>query len=140
MSKDRDRLLEVLRGAHTHGSEVQRQIEEVPAGMQQMRPPGVEPGSQAWEACMMPLHQERLDVEVFLKVMLLFHTLAREALHHLLRSRCLAAVNNVTPGRNHGARGVVVSHPLSMREALGSIPSVSSLILSGSTPWAKRHI
>ena len=89
---------------------------------------------------MMPLHQERLDVEVFLKVMLLFHTLAREALHHLLRSRCLAAVNNVTPGRNHGARGVVVSHPLSMREALGSIPSVSSLILSGSTPWAKRHI
>ena len=53
----------------------------------------------------MPLHQERVDVEVLLKVMLLFHTLAREALHHLLRSRCLAAVNNVTPGRNHGARG-----------------------------------
>ena len=26
---------------------------------------------------------------------------------------------------NHGAHGVVVSHPLSMREALGSIPSVS---------------
>ena len=71
---------------------------------------------------MMPLHQERLDVEVFLKVMLLFHTLAREALHHLLRSRCLAAVNNVTPGRNHGARGVVVSHPLSMREAPGFNP------------------
>jgi hypothetical protein len=88
---------------------------------------------------MMPLHQERLDVKVFLKVMLLFHTLAREALHHLLRSRSLAAVNNVTPGRNHGARGVVVSHPLSMREALGSIPSVSSLILSGSAPWADRH-
>ena len=67
---------------------------------------------------MMPLHQERLDVTVFLKVMLLFHThtLAREALNHLLRSRSLAAVNNVTPGRNHGARGVVVSHPLSMRE------------------------
>ena len=86
---------------------------------------------------MMPLHQERLDVTVFLKVMLLF---LREALHHLLRSRSLAAVNNVMPGRNHGARGVVVSHPLSMREALGSIPSVSSLILSGSAPWAKIHI
>ena len=86
---------------------------------------------------MMPLHQERLDVKAFLKVMLLF---LREALHHLLRSRSLAAVNNVMPGRNHGARGVVVSHPLSMREALGSIPSVSSLILSGSAPWAKRHI
>ena len=86
---------------------------------------------------MMPLHQERLDVKVFLKVMLLFF---REALHHLLRSRSLAAVNNVMPGRNHGARGVVVSHPLSMREALGSIPSVSSLILSGSAPWAKIHI
>ena len=55
---------------------------------------------------MMPLHQERLDVKV--KVMLLF---LREALHHLLRSRSLAAVNNVMPGRNHGARGVVVSHP-----------------------------
>ena len=27
----------------------------------------------------------------------------------------------------HGAHGVVVSHPLSMREALGSIPSVSTL-------------
>ena len=25
-----------------------------------MRPPGVEPGSQAWEACMMPLHYKRL--------------------------------------------------------------------------------
>ena len=42
---------------------------------------------------MMPLHQERLDVKV--KVMLLF---LREALHHLLRSRSLAAVNNVMPG------------------------------------------
>jgi hypothetical protein len=28
-------------------------------------------------------------------------------------------------GGRHGAHGVVVSHPLSMREALGSIPSVS---------------
>ena len=37
------------------------------------------------------------------------------------------------------AHGVVVSHPLSMREALGSIPSVSSLILSGSAPWLERH-
>ena len=40
---------------------------------------------------MMPSHQERLDVKVFLKVMLLFLTLAREAFHHLLRSRFLAA-------------------------------------------------
>ena len=53
---------------------------------------------------MMPLHQERLDVEVFLKVMLLFHTLAREALHHLLRSRCLAAVN-ITPAQHAGGPG-----------------------------------
>ena len=28
----------------------------------------------------------------------------------------------------YGARGVVVSHPLSMREALGSIPSVSNSV------------
>ena len=67
---------------------------------------------------MMPLHQERLDVKV--KVMLLF---LREALHHLLRSRSLAAVNNVMPGRKHGARGVVVSHPLSMREAWVQSPA-----------------
>ena len=26
---------------------------------EQMRTPGVEPGSQAWEACMMPLHYVR---------------------------------------------------------------------------------
>ena len=24
-----------------------------------MRPPGIEPGAQAWEACMLPLHYER---------------------------------------------------------------------------------
>ena len=32
----------------------------VPKKCQQMRTPGVEPGSQAWEACMMPLHYVRL--------------------------------------------------------------------------------
>ena len=36
---------------------------------------------------MMPLHQERLGVKVFLEVMLLFHTLAHDALNHLLHSR-----------------------------------------------------
>ena len=35
------------------------------------------------------------------------------------------SVNREQPDGYHGARGVVVSHPLSMREALGSIPSVS---------------
>ena len=38
----------------------------------------------------------------------------------------------------HGAHGVVVSHPLSMREALGSIPSVSTFAPSVDffiTPW-----
>ena len=36
----------------------------------------------------------------------------------------------------HGAHGVVVSHPLSMREALGSIPSVSmSFVWPVSKPW-----
>ena len=33
----------------------------------------------------------------------------------------------------NGAHGVVVSHPLSMREALGSIPSVSIFVFSLST-------
>ena len=32
----------------------------------------------------------------------------------------------------NGAHGVVVSHPLSMREALGSIPSVSIFVFSQS--------
>ena len=39
------------------------------------------------------------------------------------------------PGQNHEcnwAHGVVVSHPLSMREALGSIPSVSIFVFSQS--------
>ena len=47
---------------------------------------------------------------------------------------------------NRRARGVVVSHPLSMREALGSIPSVSMLpamqrfpLLSGVWLSAKPH-
>ena len=29
-----------------------------------MRMPGVEPGSQAWEACMMPLHYMRHDIMI----------------------------------------------------------------------------
>ena len=29
--------------------------------VEHMRTPGVEPGSQAWEACMMPLHYMRCD-------------------------------------------------------------------------------
>ena len=36
----------------------------VPKKCQQMRTPGVEPGSQAWEACMMPLHYVRLEVDL----------------------------------------------------------------------------
>ena len=32
-----------------------------------MRMPGVEPGSQAWEACMMPLHYMRLGGSEFLR-------------------------------------------------------------------------
>jgi hypothetical protein len=33
--------------------------------MEHMRMPGVEPGSQAWEACMMPLHYMRLIGFIF---------------------------------------------------------------------------
>ena len=28
-----------------------------------MRTPGIEPGAQAWEACMLPLHYERLRID-----------------------------------------------------------------------------
>ena len=45
---------------------------------------------------------------------------------------------------HHGARGVVVSHPLSMREALGSIPSVSMVGKENCgacrvPPWSTRR-
>ena len=36
-----------------------------------MRMPGVEPGSQAWEACMMPLHYMRHDITINLLFQLL---------------------------------------------------------------------
>ena len=50
---------------------------------------------------MVPLHQERLGVKVFLEVMSLFHTLVRDALNHLLRSRSLAAAQHAGgPGFN----------------------------------------
>ena len=42
-------------GQLCHASAVEHYVFE-----QQMRTPGVEPGSQAWEACMMPLHYMRL--------------------------------------------------------------------------------
>ena len=35
-----------------------------------MRTPGVEPGSQAWEACMMPLHYMRLWWKTELQAMM----------------------------------------------------------------------
>ena len=89
---------------------------------------------------MMPLHQERLGVKVFLEVMLLFHTLAHDALNHLLHSRPLAAVDNVTLGRNHG--GTWCSGITPAQHAGGpwvQSPACPSLILSGSAPWPERH-
>ena len=35
-----------------------------PARTKYLRMPGVEPGSQAWEACMMPLHYMRWCMQV----------------------------------------------------------------------------
>ena len=40
----------------------------VPKKCQQMRTPGVEPRSQAWEACMMPLHYMRLNTEAWANI------------------------------------------------------------------------
>ena len=55
---------------------------------------------------------------------------SRCATYHVMAmyetSNWLCQVRN---GKCRGARGVVVSHPLSMREALGSIPSVSNGIM-----------
>ena len=39
------------------------QIINVSHMWENVRMPGVEPGSQAWEACMMPLHYMRLETE-----------------------------------------------------------------------------
>ena len=44
--------------------------------------------------------------------------------------------DKVKPRPVHGAHGVVVSHPLRMRKALGSIPSVSILPCPRIFVWA----
>ena len=33
-----------------------------------MRRPGIEPGSQEWESCMIPLHQRRFHIELTLAI------------------------------------------------------------------------
>ena len=33
-----------------------------------MRRPGIEPGSQEWESCMIPLHQRRFHIELTLGI------------------------------------------------------------------------
>ena len=33
-----------------------------------MRRPGIEPGSQEWESCMIPLHQRRFHIELTLMI------------------------------------------------------------------------
>ena len=38
-------------------------LQQTDARKLEMRTPGIEPGAQAWEACMLPLHYERLRLQ-----------------------------------------------------------------------------
>ena len=58
------------------------QIYQGLATMQHMRMPGVEPGSQVWEACMMPLHYMRLIGFIFRDVVTRLCVL-RHAMSHI---------------------------------------------------------
>ena len=62
-----------------------------------MRMPGVEPGSQAWEACMMPLHYMRLGGSEFLRG-------PAAGTHHLVRRFVAPKKSTRQPGRG-GATG-----------------------------------
>ena len=66
-----------------------------------MRMPGVEPGSQAWEACMMPLHYMRLDGSEFLRG-------PAAGTHHLVRGSVAQEKSTRQPGRG-GATGCMFS-------------------------------
>ena len=60
---------------------------------------------------------------------LLLTAASRKVLARRLRdpAKCYVGAFHPIAAEKHWAHGVVVSHPLSMREALGSIPSVSTL-------------
>ena len=45
-----------------------------------VRRPGIEPGSQEWESCMIPLHQRRLPIECNDFALLLINNLSRQFL------------------------------------------------------------
>ena len=97
--------------------------------------PGIEPGSRAWRAGgpTAGLRQPNFGEAEHLKhgrVLPLYLAPARGRRARLscsmgLQHTAAAGLAGIIISRAHG---VVVSHPLSMREALGSIPSVSIVL------------
>ena len=106
--------------------------------------PGVEPGSQAWGACMIPLHYMRFgSVDITASVTHGFsycyrlRTVAQRS--HVDASFREFALFLFAQRLRHWAHGVVVSHPLRMRKALGSNPSVSMFFFRGKNDYARTR-
>lgn len=79
--------------------------------VEHMRTPGVEPGSQAWEACMMPLHYVRQCDRRHQYMSSISHALRRWG-DDLTGARA----------RQHVRRSLVASTPARHADDLGSIP------------------
>ena len=98
------------------------------------------PGPSACGADVIPLHHVPLglpsaciccEATLVAGSLMSAHTRRQSAAHAMLHSLCRHRWVQDTPWRScqsPRARGVVVSHPLSMQEALGSIPSVSMIV------------
>ena len=62
-----------------------------------MRHPGIEPGSQEWESCMIPLHQRRMDVFIGERIYGVLNEICRQIYidclitHHIWYSSKLSA-------------------------------------------------
>ena len=50
----------------------------------EVRRPGIEPGSQEWESCMIPLHQRR-SYTIDFNILLIFYAPMTTVMSHLLR-------------------------------------------------------
>ena len=62
-----------------------------------MRRPGIEPGSQEWESCMIPLHQRRFHIKLSLMI---DNKYGKNLFPAIFKKPCVARESN--PGRKNG--------------------------------------